>query len=297
MSLATLPTKTTYPIKAPPSPPPVPDNWPRCLYNEEQIAQLDQLKELVPPLLTTGDERTEEEAWCDDACLLRYLRATKWNVPAAAKRLENTLAWRREYKPHKIDPAEVEEEAKMGKQIVSGFDLQGRPLIYMIPRKEHTKTYDRQLRFVVFNLERAIRAMPPGVESLNLVIDYEGVSVRTSPPSSQAKKVLAILGDHYPERLGMGFMINPSWYLWVFFKIIGPFLDPITRSKIHFVNLKKQADFNHNTNEGESAKEVEGMGGWTNIRYYIGPDQLLKQYGGEVDYEHVHDIYWKAITA
>lgn len=90
----------------------------------------------------------------------------------------------------------------------------------MIPRNENTKTYDRQLRFVVYNLEKGIRSvawksetrpshpltmsiicrmMPPGVESLVLVIDYEGLSMFNAPPASQAKKVLQILGDHYPE--------------------------------------------------------------------------------------------------
>ena len=44
-------------------------------------------------------------------CLLRYLRATKWDANAAIERLEGTLKWRREYGIYdKITPEHVEPE-------------------------------------------------------------------------------------------------------------------------------------------------------------------------------------------
>ncbi|KAI8820675.1 CRAL-TRIO domain-containing protein [Fimicolochytrium jonesii] len=298
--------------------PKVSENWPRVGYTEEQLSQLEAVKKAIPDILSkTPEIRAEEEQWCDDACVLRYLRATKWHTDATVKRIEKTLTWRREYQPHKIDPAEVEPEAIHGKEYVCGFDLQGRPLLYLIPRKEHTKTYERQLKYVVFNLEKAIKAMPAGVESLNILIDYEGISVFTAPPASQAKKVLQILGEHYPERLGMGFLFNPSWYLWVFFKVVGPFIDPVTRSKIHFVNLKKlevarpKSASNSTrslngtpssvtaaapTAEAPKEKEAEGMGGWTNPHFYIHPDMLVKDYGGHFDFQYRHETYWKVLN-
>lgn len=37
----------------------------------------------------------------------RYMRAAKWKMPDAEKRIKSTLEWRREYKPELIPPDEV----------------------------------------------------------------------------------------------------------------------------------------------------------------------------------------------
>src|SRR5690242_10374286 len=39
----------------------------------------------------------DERMWLTRECLLRYLRATKWNVAQATQRHRSTLTWRREY--------------------------------------------------------------------------------------------------------------------------------------------------------------------------------------------------------
>ncbi|KAJ3273167.1 hypothetical protein HK104_004310 [Borealophlyctis nickersoniae] len=291
-----MPSKqvTHTPIIRPPVFPKVPENYPLHNLDASQKEKFATFRAQVPSLLTSDDLRSLEEKWCDDGCLLRYLRATKWNVEQSVERLKATLEWRREFRPDLIKPEEVEPECTSGKILFNGFDKEGRPILYLAPGKENTKTYDRQIRFVVFNLEKCIQLMPPGVESINLVVDYEGVSMFNSTPVNVSIKVLNILSGHYPERLGMGMMVNPSWYMSIFFKILGPFMDPITRSKIHFVNLKKQAEFNSKPDDTPAG--AEGMGGWTNIRNYIAPDQLCASFGGEFQYEFKHDEYWKVIN-
>ncbi|KAI8853058.1 CRAL-TRIO domain-containing protein [Chytridium lagenaria] len=240
----------------------------------------------------TGSPLGGEEEWADIPCLLRYLRATKWNVEIAVKRVEKTLQWRREYRPTEISPEEVEPESVTGKQFFTGFDKVGRPLYYLVPRNENTKTYDRQLRYVVYNLEKGIALMPPSVEQLSIIIDYENMSMMSAPSVQISKKFLEVLGDHYPERLGQGFMINPSWYLWMFFKLLGPFLDPVTKSKIHFVNVSKQLEMN-----ATGTKDEQGTAGWTNILFYVDPDQLPVAYGGTHNFVYDHKTYWKQYTA
>lgn len=69
--------KTKLPILTHPSAPPLPYNWPRHACTPEQIAKLEELKGMVPDMLVKDEGRAEEEAWCDESCLLRYLRATK----------------------------------------------------------------------------------------------------------------------------------------------------------------------------------------------------------------------------
>ncbi|KAJ3046085.1 hypothetical protein HDV00_003835 [Rhizophlyctis rosea] len=132
--------------------------------------------------------------------------------------------------------------------------------------------------------------MSPGVEKLTLVVDYEGISIFNATPLSVSKQVLDIIQSHYPERLGLGICINPTWYIWTFFKIITPLMDPVTRAKIQFVDLKKQNEMN----QKESAPE--GLGGYTNIRNHISADMLPQIYGGGWDYEFKHEEYWKELN-
>ncbi|KAJ3040162.1 hypothetical protein HDV00_011382 [Rhizophlyctis rosea] len=282
---------SNIPITVCKNPPPLPQNWPRHNLTEDQTQKLETLKTHVPALLASGSsdpaEKSDEEKWLDDACLLRYLRATKWHTDQSVTRLEKTLKWRREYKPHKIPSEDVEPEGVTGKELITGFDHKGRPNVYLIPKRENSKNFDRQLRFVVWNLEKTIKIMPPGVESMNLLIDYDQMGIFNAPSPAIAKEFLQTLGDHYPERLGLGFMINPTWYLWAFFKIITPFMDPVTRAKVHFVDLKKQQ---------QNKETSEGMGGWTNLLDYIDEEQLLGDYGGGHDFVYKHEDYWGAYS-
>jgi hypothetical protein len=71
--------------------------------------------------------------------LLRYLRATKWDVTAAKKRLTETIAWTREFGVNDLEADEMEKEAQSGKETVLGYDNQSRPLHYMHPHRNNTK--------------------------------------------------------------------------------------------------------------------------------------------------------------
>jgi hypothetical protein len=57
--------------------------------------------------------------------------------------------------------------------------------------------------------------------------------------------------------------------IWGFFKIISPFIDPVTRQKLKF-------------NE--------------DLRQHVPPEQLLKVTGGDVEFEYDHSEYWPALT-
>jgi 4-nitrophenyl phosphatase len=193
-------------------------NWTppsRSDLTSEQESFLNELKEKIIPCLTTNLEKE----FCDEACLKRYLRATKWQVNDAFQRLKNTLKWRQEFQPELITPAQVQKEAESGKQFLNGFDKQGRPILYLVPKRENTKASDTQLKFVVYNLEKAIQLMPPGVDSLVIILDYDNMSILNAPSPNTGRKFLTILGNHYPERLGQAFVFNPTWYLYTFFKV------------------------------------------------------------------------------
>jgi hypothetical protein len=58
------------------------------------------------------------------------------------------------------------------------------------------------------------------------------------------------------------------WYISGFFKLITPFIDPVTRTKLVFSEP---------------------------IKNYVPSEQLLIPFGGDVDFEYNHDIYWPAL--
>ena len=145
----------------------------------------------------------EDRLWLTRECLLRYLRATSWqSADAAAKRLLSTLTWRREYGLRKFTPEYISVENETGKQVVYGFDNEGRSCLYMNPAKQNTDKSDKQLHHVVYMLERAIDLMPPGQETAALIINFSQRSSRGNPNVKQGMETLNILQGHYPERLG-----------------------------------------------------------------------------------------------
>lgn len=78
-----------------------------------------------------------------------------------------------------------------------------------------------------------------------------------------------ILQAHYPERLSAALILNVPFLLQAFFKMIGPFIDPITRNKMKF-----------------NPKPVEdGL---------FKADELVKEsgWGGERNFVWDHQKYW-----
>ncbi|KAF8167593.1 CRAL/TRIO domain-containing protein [Crassisporium funariophilum] len=242
-------------------------------YSEEQQAQIAELREYADSiLLTTSDPYYPWELrWLNRPDTVpRYMRASKWNPPDAKKRIKATLEWRREFKPDLIPPDEVKIESETGKIIINGFDKDGRPIIYMRPGRENTETSPRQLRHLVWCLERAKDLMPPGQESLVIIVDYKSTTLRTNPSISIARKVLTILQNHYVETLGRAIVVNLPFLLNFFYKGISPFLDPVTRDKMRFN---------------------------PNLLELVPASQLDADFGGEHAYQFDSQSYWDQIVA
>ncbi|KAJ3014477.1 UNVERIFIED_CONTAM: hypothetical protein HDU68_000254 [Siphonaria sp. JEL0065] len=268
----------------------------------EQQQQITELLSQVPQLINAIKGLTDEEAVAlgafanDRDCASRFLRATKWDLAAAVTRLSDTLKWRREYRPDLISADEIEPEAVTGKQFLSGFDKQGRPLLFLVPRLENTKTYDRQIRYSVYMLEKAIKVMPAGVERIDVVIDYENLNMFNAVPMSVSLKYLNILSSHYPERLGVGIVVNPSWYLSVFFKLLSPFMDPVTKAKLYFCKVDRSGKTSNTESSVQKEDTTEGTGGWADILEIADADQLPVEFGGKYDFVYDHKVYWEKLS-
>ncbi|PHH60313.1 hypothetical protein CDD81_1868 [Ophiocordyceps australis] len=273
MAPQTRPIETPPPESKPPPPP---------VLTREQEDKYSALLERMRTLSTitcdkepskSGPINDVERAWLTRECLLRYLRATRWSVDEAAKRLHGTLGWRREYGLDGFTAEYISPEQETGKQFILGYDGGGRPCQYLNPGRQNTEQSARQVHHLFYMMERVVDVMPPGVESLSLLINFKPSRSKYSStvPVATAREVLHILQNHYPERLGKALIINVPWIVWGFFKIINPFMDPVTRDKLKF-------------NE--------------DMTQYVAPGELWSSdWGGQLDFEYKHDEYWPALHA
>ncbi|KAB5531272.1 CRAL-TRIO domain-containing protein [Coniochaeta sp. 2T2.1] len=220
-----------------------------------------------------GPLTDNERFWLTRECLLRYLRATKWNQKEAEQRLLGSLTWRREYGVDDDDVLtwdHISPESETGKQFIAGYDNEGRPCHYLNPGRQNTDVSPRQNQHFIFMLERVIELMPPTVETICLLINFKQSKTRkyTAPGISQGREVLHMLQTHYPERLGKALIINVPWVVWGFFKLITPFIDPLTRQKLKF---------NEDMNQ------------------YVPPQELWTEFGGKLEFDYDHAEYWPAL--
>ncbi|KDO22447.1 hypothetical protein SPRG_12728 [Saprolegnia parasitica CBS 223.65] len=288
---------------------PAPANWPVHDISADQAQVLAKLQAKIDLAFvakstgnTTDAARNDELlAWCDTRCLVRYLKATKFHLDQAIERLAITLKWRFEYAPDKITADEVAPEAETGKSFLSGFARDGRPVWYMRPHMENTKTHDRQLRFTCYNLEKAIALMPEGRESVVIVIDYEHINRHNSVPFSVAREFLHTMSSHYPERLGVSLMVNASWYFSVVLKLLSPFIDSVTMAKLKLVKTAHMASAgpvaDEMTPEAINAKKQTFSGNHADARLFVQPKYLLQEYGGNFGWSWDFASYWSALAA
>lgn len=55
-------------------------------------------------------------------------------------------------------------------------------------------------------------------------------------PFKTSLDCLHIVQNHYPERLGLAVLYNFSSALGIFWAMFRPFIDPVTASKVQFIN-------------------------------------------------------------
>ncbi|KAL0477247.1 hypothetical protein AKO1_005840 [Acrasis kona] len=237
------------------------------------VEQNETLNEFISRLQAEG--LTEKESkFCDEACLLRYLRARDWDSTKANKMLRDTLQWREDFKPELISAEHLTQEASSGKMYRRGVDKFGRPVIFMSPGKENSTDYVKNVKLLVYTLERAVDNMPDGVEQMTWLIDFNGYSRKNNLPYGVCMEVLGILSNHYPERLGSCFMVDTPWLFSLSWKAISPFVNPVTKSKLNFVS-----------GSADAKRELLGK--------FFDLTQLDKKYCGDVNFEFSSDVYWK----
>lgn len=210
-----------------------------------QLHTLEKLKKEIQ------DEEFFDEKRMDDAFLLRFLRARKFDLAKTKEMLVAEEKWRKEFGVDDIvanfDFKEKETVDKYYPQYYHKNDKDGRPLYVErlgqldIKALYAVTTQERQLQRLVFEYEKFLNERLPAcskacghpVETVCTILDLGGVSLSNFYRVKDYVSAASSIGqDRYPETMGKFYIINAPWAFSAVWAIIKPWLDEVTVKKI-----------------------------------------------------------------
>ncbi|CAG8651495.1 4541_t:CDS:2, partial [Diversispora eburnea] len=192
-----------------------------------------------------------------DACLLRFLRARKFDLPKTKKMFMDCEKWRKDFGVDDLvknfDYTEREEVMKHFPRYYHKTDNEGRPIyIEEIGRVDIKSLYqittlERQIQNLVVEYEKLADIRLPAcsakcgtlIETSCTILDLKGVSLRSfSNVFSFVKQASNIGQNYYPERMGKFYIINAPMLFSSVWGIVKPLLDEVTAAKITILGYK-----------------------------------------------------------
>jgi hypothetical protein len=187
----------------------------------------------------------------DDAALLRFLRARKFDLPKTKEMLLAAEQWRKDFGVADLvknfDFKEMKAVDKYYPQYYHKMDKDGRPIYVEQLGKLDIKalyeitTQERQLQRLVWEYEKFLTERLPAcasaighpVETSCTILDLNNVSLTNFyRVSDYVMKAASIGQDRYPECMGKFYIVNAPWTFSAVWSIIKPWLDEVTVSKI-----------------------------------------------------------------
>ncbi|KAG7096421.1 hypothetical protein E1B28_003860 [Marasmius oreades] len=220
-----------------------------------QLHALEQLKK----------ELTEEghfvEERMDDATLLRFLRARKFDVTAAKAMLLDCEKWRQEVGVDDImknfDFKEKEQVDKYYPQYYHKMDKDGRPIyIELLGNFDYKALYglttqDRLIKQLVWDYEKFITTRLPAcsklvgypVETSCTILDLSYISLTNFyHVKDYVSQAIAIGQNRYPESMGKFYIVNAPYLFSTVWSLIKPWLDEVTAAKIAILGSNYQPE-------------------------------------------------------
>ncbi|KAJ4829870.1 hypothetical protein Tsubulata_013129 [Turnera subulata] len=259
----------------------------------------------VPLMPSKGDTRT-------DVILLKFLRATEFQVSEAFRMLRDTLQWRKENKVDSIMEEDSEAENIGSMFSIEGCDLEGHPVCYnMIGALGNDELLGKAsgsvekrhkfLRWRIQLMETCIQKLdfrPGGVSAFVLVNDLKDAPGPTKRELRVAmSKTFETIQDNYPEVVAKHVFVNvPFWY-YAFSAMVTPFMAARDKNKyiaaeqipVQYGGLKSESDSEFSVED--AAKVVIVKGGSTEIVEIPAPEAgstivwELSVSGWEVNYK------------
>ncbi|KAF9255720.1 hypothetical protein L218DRAFT_312430 [Marasmius fiardii PR-910] len=216
---------------------------------EEQKEALERLKKELK------DEGAFVEERMDDATLLRFLRARKFDVLLAKKMLLDAEQWRKDFGVEDLvknfDFKERDEVAKYYPQYYHKVDKDGRP-IYIerfnnldVSALQKITSFKRLLQRLVVEYESTFSTRLPAasteighpVETFCTILDLGGCGIGTFWKVKDYVMAASGVGqDRYPETMGKFFIVNAPWGFSTVWSLVKPWLDEVTVKKIDILD-------------------------------------------------------------
>lgn len=164
---------------------------------------------------------------------VRFLRARKGDVDAAAAMLEASLAWRASALP--IDVDTVREEIVKEKIVtLPERDKHGRVVVLIRANRLGKHTYDDLAvaeKAAVFFMEYLEKSVLGPLEKLAVV--FSRLPPNHAPDMDWTRAVATMLQANYPERLGVLYVAPVHIAFRAVWNVAKFFFDPVTRAKVH----------------------------------------------------------------
>lgn len=212
----------------------------------------------------------------DDAFLLRWLRARRFDLSKSEKMLRDHFEFRIKYDCDNIQtswkPPEVLDKYMIGG--LFGEDRDGHPvwydpygcldtkgIFYSCTRQDFVKYKVLACETIQEVLREQSKKMGHRIETINVVFDLEHASWSHlwRPFTDRYSHVLTAYEANYPETLRRGIIINAPKMFTLGFQLIKPFLSEETKQKVMIL--------------GSNYKDK--------LQEFIHPDQLPVHYGGK----------------
>jgi hypothetical protein len=190
----------------------------------------------------------------DDATLLRFLRARKFDLEKAKVMFINNEEWRKSFGVEDVvknfDFKEKAEVDKYYPHFYHKTDKDGRPVYIEQLGKIDMKalnsitSQDRLLKHLVLEYEKFIHERLPAcsaqighpVETLCTVLDLKNVGISSFYSVKDYIAAAAKIGqDRYPECMGKFYIINAPFMFSTIWTLIKPWLDEVTVAKINIL--------------------------------------------------------------
>eukprot|EP00762_Andalucia_godoyi_P008359 ANDGO_07373.mRNA.1 Phosphatidylinositol transfer protein PDR17 len=313
------------------------------MVNAQELVIIPKLRKVLDSLIAKRKpaegplDATVMATFTTDEVCSRYLRANDLDYDKGAKQLYETLCFRSVEKPHLIAAQDVMPSLETGKMFECGADRSGHPVIYLRTGLDGASDSSVKIKHLLYILEHTLRGLEiqarTGVATDGkwvLIIDF-GYSKSQKAAGkkfsmsdiSVGKKMVHILGTHYPERLAKCVFVRPSGGFVAFWNLfVKPFVAKKTVDKMVFLrNLHTNYDasqhdhdhdhdrdhhLNHAGNGSAEAPQQEAVAEEQKqmekpenmvlndkqeaeqgiFLQLIAKEQLLRDYGGEKEFRY-----------
>lgn len=179
-----------------------------------------------------------------DTLTLRFYRGEKKNEASALTVLRHHINWRLQYDIENIPPEKYERIAQKRVWSVQGFDKNNRPVAYLYSRRHFAdkKLVEDMRYFVIHTLQTLMERAKPNEERMVICADMDGFSLANMDYEA-TKLFIDILQKNYPETLDQAYVLNAPFIFSACWAIIRPWLDPVTASKVKFINKNDLPEF------------------------------------------------------